>query len=117
MHLKKKPDTKKKLIYLNEVMSDLANAESSVRTFTITHDADYLVPYQDAVSSIEKGIIDLFELTRNELQKERLDSFEFLINQKYQVFNDLLNLRRDSEVDYILGIIITNIEKEYNGKH
>ncbi len=101
---------KKKLIYLNEVMTDLASAESSVRTFTITHDAEYLVPYQEAVSLIEEKISLLHELTRNEMQKRRTDSFELMINKKYIVFNDLLNLREDDEVERILNEIIRNLE-------
>ncbi|GIV32542.1 MAG: hypothetical protein KatS3mg031_0077 [Chitinophagales bacterium] len=103
---------KKKLIYLNEVMTDLSMAESSIRTFTLTHDADYLVPYQNAVSSIEEKILLLHELTRSELQKKRTDTLEILINRKYSVFNELLNLREDDEVENILSQIMLELERK-----
>src|SRR5687767_3947296 len=45
-----------KLILLNEVMFDLADAESNVRAYAITDDIQFLIPYEQAVGTIDEKI-------------------------------------------------------------
>lgn len=108
LHEESRPN--RNLVLLNEIMSDISDAESSVRTYVITRDASYLQPYRDAVASIEEKSQELAGLNSDAGQKARLDSIDNLIQQKYALLNELLSLRKDDEVDNVLQEIIKKIE-------
>ncbi len=107
LHEEAKPN--RKLILLNEIMSDLSSAESSVRTYTITHNAAFLAPYQYAVASIEDKLEQLSSMNKDAGQIERLDSISALISKKYSVFNELILLRQDDRVEDVLNKIIKKL--------
>src|SRR5437899_1526930 len=71
-----------KMVLLSEIISDLSDAESSVRTFSITYDTAYLSPFQRTVSSVEEKMEQLQRLNNDSAQKERLDSIDILIKKK-----------------------------------
>jgi len=104
-----------KLLLLNEIISDLSDVESSVRTFSITRDTSHLLPFQRTVWSVEEKMKQLRQFDDDKNQKARLDSLDVLIEQKYAIQNELLAVEADAKVEEVLNRIIRNIsakEKE-----
>ncbi len=65
---------------LDEVLSDLRDAETGQRGYIITGDQSYLKPYQSALTEVPQHLHDVRKLTGdNPSQQRRLDTLEPLI--------------------------------------
>ena len=62
---------------LDEVLSDLRDAETGQRGYIITGDQSYLKPYQSALTAVRQHLNDVRNLTADNLsQQQRLDTLE-----------------------------------------
>ncbi len=100
------------LIDLKEVMSELSDAESSVRAYTITRNPAYLTPYYSSISEIERRMRELRGLVKEDsTQWSRVDSISILIGEKFLVLESLLHVRNDNRLESTLERISRNIEE------
>jgi len=63
----------------------LVDAETSIRGYDITRQADYLGPYQTAVDRLPNTFNQLHQLVTNPQQRQRLQTIEQLAGQKLRV--------------------------------
>ena len=66
--------TKQVLRFLEEISTDLSDAETGQRGFLLTLEPEYLEPYNQAVKEIDQDLSVLISLTRdNPTQQKHLD--------------------------------------------
>jgi signal transduction histidine kinase/ActR/RegA family two-component response regulator len=103
------PNTK--IALLKQITSDLSDAESSVKSYNLTGDKNYLSPFYAAVTSIDEKIEELQYISaQSPQQKVLIDSIEVLIEEKYTILNNLLSLRKDQEIVNELDRISRQLE-------
>ena len=92
-----KPEAK--LVHLNEVMTEISNAEGSARAFTLTTNGHYLADYSARFSTIEEGIQQLQkDMQGNDYQLARIDSVSALLDKKQHDLQAFLVLKeREAE--------------------
>ena len=84
-----------KLIVLKELLTGLSDEESSVRTFTLTHNEKYLAAYENASDSVHSHINRLRMLNYNDkLQESITDSIERLVGEREDLFNQFIEKRK-----------------------
>lgn len=106
-----KPDLK--LALLKNILSDLSDAESSVKTYSITNDDTYLIPYYQSVSSFEIKIDSLYRLSKQtKKQQPIIDSINFLIGEKFFILNEFLVIQHNDRVDAALQKITNKVIRE-----
>src|SRR5580765_6752325 len=65
----------------NELLTEMVDAETSVRGFAVTHDQLFLQPYYEAREKARTSLSQVRALTRdNPLQQRRIDTMGHLIN-------------------------------------
>jgi signal transduction histidine kinase/CheY-like chemotaxis protein/HPt (histidine-containing phosphotransfer) domain-containing protein len=110
-----KPDIKISL--LKQITSDLSDAESSVKSYNLTGDRNYLTPFYNAVGSIDEKISQLqFISAYNSAQRKFVDSIEVLVEEKYSILNKLLNLRYDQSIIDELEMISRKLDQKSSSK-
>lgn len=79
-------------VELEHLFSELKDAESAHRGYLITGDERYLEPYNYSHVRINKSLLSIKELTRdNNLRKAEFDTLYVMINERFRVFRDNLN--------------------------
>ena len=87
-----KPEAK--LVHLNEVLTEVSNAEGSARAYTLTKERHYLHNYWDRFSTIESRIQQLREdMQNNTYQQARIDSVSALLEKKQRNLQSFLLLK------------------------
>ncbi len=87
-----KPEAK--LVHLNEVMTEISNAEGSARAYTLTKEQRYLRSYWEQFSGIESRIQHLREnMQNNDYQLTRIDSVASLLEEKQSNLQSFLLLK------------------------
>lgn len=90
------PDTKS--IKLNQILTDISEAESSTRSYILTRDKSYLDNYYEYVASINKNINELRILTQvNESQYLKVDSIDRLFGEKVESLNSFIDLKNSRQ--------------------
>ena len=80
---------------LEELLSDLKDAETGQRGFLITGDENYLMPYDAGVIRIDAAYRDIIELTRgNPLQQRRLEALSAPLQARVAALKEAIELRR-----------------------
>ena len=83
-----------KLVHLNEVMTEISNAEGSARAYTLTKERHYLRNYWEQFSTIKGRIQQLRQdMQDNPYQLERIDSVSALLNEKQRNLQAFLLLK------------------------
>lgn len=89
------PDSK--LIRLNQIVTDISEAESSTRSYILTQDKSYLENYYEYVASIKTNIDELKVLTQPNLsQYAKVDSLDRLFDEKVESLNTFIDLKKRS---------------------
>lgn len=105
-----RPDMK--LTILKQIQAELSDAESSVKSYSITREPDYLEPFYQAASSIDGEVNHLYKLSNNQpAQQQVIDSLKFLIEQKFTLLQSILGLQEDNRVEEALGKISDQLQK------
>jgi len=100
--------SRKILSQLEDVLSTVKDLESGHRGFIITARESYLGPYNHAISSIHGEVKELKLLLDGDLQHKNLDSLEQLINQKIELCNELIALRKSKGFEAALAEVLTD---------
>jgi CheY-like chemotaxis protein/nitrogen-specific signal transduction histidine kinase len=84
-----------KLIRLNDVLKDLSKAESNLRIYTLTDNADELSYYHKNIAAVQTNIDTLRQLTENDSsQHAAVDEISLLLSEKVANLNSLTEIRK-----------------------
>jgi len=91
------------LANIEEIQSDLFDAENSVYTYSISRDETYLDPFFAAASSADQKLNELQRLNQSTPEKARLtEILDRLIDEKYDLLTQTLEFELGDRVDEAL---------------
>lgn len=91
------PNTKIDL--LKQVVGELTDAESSIKSYQLTKDENYLTPFYQSLVTIDDRMEQLHTQSSGKQYLEHLaDSVEELVKLKYEIFNQILQLENNEKV-------------------
>ena len=100
--------TRDVIVSIDNLNSDLENAETGQRGYIITGQEEFLQPYNSALPDIDKSFKELQVLTKdNSIQQERLIRMRPLIDAKLAELKNTIGIRRDKGFDAALQAILT----------
>ena len=95
--------TRDVIVSIDNLNSDLENAETGQRGYIITGQEEFLQPYNSALPDIDKSFKELQVLTKdNSIQQERLIRMRPLIDAKLAELKNTIGIRRDKGFDAAL---------------
>ncbi len=98
---------------LDQVLSQLRDAETGQRGYIITAADSYLDPYRSATSTIDQELKELETLIVNSPgQRQRLRILNLLVTNRLTELKKTISLRKNGGFDTALGIILTNQGKQ-----
>jgi signal transduction histidine kinase/CheY-like chemotaxis protein/HPt (histidine-containing phosphotransfer) domain-containing protein len=104
-----RPD--RKLLKIRQIAAELEKAENSVRIFTISHDQQYLQQYYNSIKEIDDKMNGLRGTAyQDTLVSKTVDTLSHLVQRKVVVWNDILNLYRNQDIEYKLGEISRKVD-------
>ena len=90
------------LANIEEIQSDLFDAENSVYTYSISRDETYLDPFFAAASSADQKLNELQRLNQSTPEKARLtEILDRLIDEKYDLLSRIFNKRLFSHMVFL----------------
>jgi CHASE3 domain sensor protein len=102
------------LYQIDQLMSDMQNAETGQRGYVITGEDEYLEPYNSAVAAIPGSIGELRRLTAGSTeQQKRLDALEPLITAKLVELKVVIDLRDKGNADAAVKEVRTGRGRKY----
>jgi hypothetical protein len=102
---------------LEDLTSQMKNAETGQRGYLITGEERYLEPYNDAIPVVDQVFKQLQRLTEdNPNQQQRLNILQPLIAQKLAELEETIALRRNQGFDAAQKVVLTNQGKELMDK-
>ncbi len=105
-HVKK---TQEKINRLEQLLSDVKDAETGQRGYILTGEKRYLRPYQEALANIEPEIEDLKNLTSSQPnQQKQILTLESLIAAKLAELNHTIDLRQNLGFAAALQVVRTD---------
>lgn len=85
----------KKLVTLNAVLADIYEAESNIRTYTLTHNEDYINFYFKFLLKINDKVDSLLLFTKdNSGQRAKIKVIKKLLERKGKILDELLDLKK-----------------------
>lgn len=91
-----------RLVLLKQVMYDISNAESSVKSFGLTQDENYLDRYNESFEHANQDVAYLYEAaTEDDPFRNKIIRLDTLVNRKFNVLDELLivqNLRNSDKL-------------------
>ena len=101
--------TQEKINLLEELLSEMKDAETGQRGYILTGQESYLEPYQAVVGKIDQKIVELKDLIVDQpSQKKQFATLEFLIAAKLAILKQTIYLRRNQGFEAALQLIQTN---------
>jgi signal transduction histidine kinase/CheY-like chemotaxis protein/HPt (histidine-containing phosphotransfer) domain-containing protein len=79
---------------LNEVLTDLLNAETSVRGYVLSGDVPFLDTYEAARRAMPRNLDEVRTVVRDPAQLERLDDLDRLVDVRLDVLEQLVDASR-----------------------
>ncbi|MEH2258281.1 response regulator [Nostoc sp.] len=105
--------TQDKINKLEELLSEMKDAETGQRGYILTGQESYLEPYQAVVGNIDRKIVELKDLIADQPnQQKQFATLESLIAAKLAILKQTIDLRQNQGFDAALQLIQTN-----QGKH
>jgi signal transduction histidine kinase/FixJ family two-component response regulator len=88
-------DPNPKLVRLNDVLKHLSKAESNLRIYTLTDNADELSYYHKNIATVQSNIDTLRQLTESDSsQHAAIDEISLLLSEKVANLNSLTEIRK-----------------------
>ncbi|HEY9295508.1 MAG TPA: CHASE3 domain-containing protein, partial [Phormidium sp.] len=101
--------TKAVQVKLEEVLSQLKDAETGQRGYLLTGEEIYLAPYNEALPRLSQEIQGLRKLTSdNPNQQRQLNNLKPLVDQKLAELQQTITLRKNRGFDAALQVVRTN---------
>ncbi|KJH69932.1 PAS domain S-box protein [Aliterella atlantica] len=105
--------SEEKINALEEVLSQLKDAETGQRGYLITADGNYLAPYSSASLEVNQELQIIRNLTANNpKQQQQLNLLEPLVAQKLAELKTTIDLRREQGLEAALQVVKTNQGKQ-----
>ncbi|MFN6461072.1 MAG: response regulator [Nostoc sp. DedVER02] len=105
--------TQEKINRLEELLSEMKDAETGQRGYILTGQESYLEPYQAVLANIKPKIAGLKDLTTDQpSQQKHFATLESLITAKLAILKQTIYLRQNQGFEAALQVIQTN-----QGKH
>ena len=97
---------------LEEVLSDVKDAETGQRGFLLTGEARYLEPYTSAQVELPAGLKALRERAGDAESRQRLETLERLAADKLRELGETIERRRAGDADGALAIVRSDRGKD-----
>lgn len=110
-----RPDLK--LVYLEQLLNNLSNAEGGVKSYNLTRDTSYLPQYYQSVSTVDSILRNLHEGVDDTQIKAHTDSLSYLVSEKYQILEAILLLQNNERVTDELKRITKRIKQTLDQKN
>jgi len=102
-----------KLIKVKEITASLAEVESSVRLYSLTHEPKYLRPYNDIITTVDKKIENLIDLQGNDTtQIITINAVSRLIEEKLIIWDQILQLHSHPIEKEVFSDFYKTLEKK-----
>jgi hypothetical protein len=108
-------DQSERIVYLMEqLVSQLKDAETGQRGYLLTGNTMYLEPYQRAVAKIQTTLRDLDILATNNrvLGNDRLGTLQELTEQKLDELQDTIRMRQHEGFDSAVNVVLSGRGKD-----
>jgi methyl-accepting chemotaxis protein len=94
---------------LDDLLSEMKDAETGQRGYILTGEAGYLEPYQGAREVVDQKQKSLRELTADSpIQQQRLTAMEPLVNSKFAELQETIDLRRTQGFEAAEHVVAAN---------
>jgi signal transduction histidine kinase/CheY-like chemotaxis protein len=104
-------DPSKKLIQINSILTDIYEAESNIRTYTLTQNESYLSIYLSFMVTINEKVDSLLFLTQNNsYQAEKIKFIQELLGRKRRILNELVELKRVDQSSRFYSMALEEVE-------
>ncbi|QLE46925.1 response regulator [Nostoc sp. C057] len=101
--------TQDKINKLEELLSEMKDAETGQRGYILTGQESYLEPYQAVVVNIDQKIVELKDLIADQpSQQKQFAALESLIAAKFAILKQTIYLRQNQGFEAALQVIQTN---------
>ncbi len=101
-----------KLIKLNSILADIYEAESNIRTYTLTQDENYLTLYFSFLMSINEKVDTLLILAYDDaVQSGKIMFVQELLTRKKRVLSDLVELKKTDQYSQFYSMALSEVEK------
>lgn len=98
---------------LEEINSQLVDAETGQRGYILTREESYLEPYNEAILKIIENLKYLKELTSdNPVQQKNIEMVEPLIKARLKGLRKTIRLKRNGKDDLVMSIVLENEGKK-----
>jgi len=102
-------NTYKKIQSLDEVVSQIKDAETGQNSYILSGEKIYLKPYQSAVANVNREIVKLKSLTADQPnQQKQIAKLESLITAKFTELKQTIDLRENKGLDAALQVLVRN---------
>jgi signal transduction histidine kinase/DNA-binding response OmpR family regulator len=100
-----------KLIKLNSILTDIYEAESNIRTYTLTQNETYLSIYLSFMHNINDKVDSLLVLAYPDpIQGEKIRFIQELLSRKQRVLNELVSLKRNDQTSRFYQQALEQVE-------
>ncbi len=99
-----------KLLLIRELFQELLDAESSVRTYTITDNRNALNSFAEASANVEMKLAELEEAVQNTQQDAILQNLDSLTDRKFETLRQLIRINDEGNDSTVLDKIRADIE-------
>ena len=100
-----------KLIKLNSIITDIYEAESNIRTYTLTQNESYLSIYLGFMKNINLKVDSLLTLSQNDpVQTEKIKFIQELLNRKRRVLRELIELKKTDQTSRFYSKALEEVE-------
>jgi len=105
--------TNQVLQQLEDLLSNMKDAETGQRGYVITGEDRYLEPYRGTITSVDQEMKDLRKLTAdNPNQQQRLDTLDPLIASKFAELKAVIDLRKSKGFEAAMQEVATDRGKK-----
>jgi hypothetical protein len=102
----------RKLIKLNSILTDIYEAESNIRTYTLTQNENYLTLYFSFLLNINEKVDTLLILTYDDpVQSGKILYVQELLARKIRVLNELMELKKEDQFSQFYYLALKEVEK------
>ncbi|MHC5595280.1 MAG: GAF domain-containing protein [Nostoc sp.] len=109
-------NTYKKLNSLEEILSQIKDAETGQSSYIFTGEKVYLKPYETALANVAPEIVKLKSLTADQPnQQKQIATLEFLITAKLTELKQTMDLRQKKGLEAALPILLRNNQQNLTG--
>lgn len=102
-----------KSVKLNQLLTDISEAESQIRAYTLTQEQPYLLNYEKSMNEVYRKLDTLQVLTSYQpWQRKRIDSITLLMQQKITGLNKFMELKAMTDQQSFSDKALSRLNKQ-----